>query len=59
MHLDRRGIALIVQVQIDGDFAGFGFSIKRVSKDFDGAAINFNGRLGASVVFGWPTPTML
>lgn len=56
MDLEHFGLALIVQLQINSDVAGVGFSINPLSNDFDESLINANWGLGESVVSGLATP---
>ncbi len=49
-------IAVIVQVQIDSDMAGVGFSLNPVNNDYDEAVIAANWGLGSSVVDGQVSP---
>jgi phosphohistidine swiveling domain-containing protein len=56
MNLDRLSMALIVQLQIDSEVAGVGFSINPLTNDFDESAIDANWGLGESVVSGMATP---
>ncbi|QYF92977.1 hypothetical protein KY495_20065 [Massilia sp. PAMC28688] len=50
------GLALIVQLQLDSEVAGVGFSIDPHSNDFDTAAMAANWGLGESVVAGMASP---
>jgi rifampicin phosphotransferase len=52
----RPSMALIIQVQVDSDVAGVGFSINPLSNDYDESVINANWGLGESVVSGMATP---
>jgi phosphohistidine swiveling domain-containing protein len=52
----KPSLALIVQVQIDSDVAGVGFSLNPLTNDFDESAIDANWGLGESVVTGMVTP---
>lgn len=52
MPLDRPGIALVVQQQLDSEVAGVAFSINPLTNDYDEAAIDANWGLGESVVSG-------
>jgi phosphohistidine swiveling domain-containing protein len=56
MDLDHMSMALIVQMQIDSDIAGVGFSINPLTNDFDESAIDANWGLGESVVSGMASP---
>lgn len=49
-------MAVIVQLQIDSDVAGVGFSINPLTNDFDESAIDANWGLGESVVSGMTAP---
>lgn len=50
------GMALIVQVQLDSEVAGVGFSINPLTNDYDEAVFEANWGLGESVVAGLATP---
>ncbi|MES2321922.1 MAG: PEP/pyruvate-binding domain-containing protein [Pseudomonadota bacterium] len=56
MDLDNLAIALIVQLQINSEIAGVGFSINPLTNDFDESAIDANWGLGESVVSGMASP---
>lgn len=56
MDTNRLSLALIVQMQIDSDVAGVGFSINPMTNDFDESAIDANWGLGESVVSGMVSP---
>jgi phosphohistidine swiveling domain-containing protein len=56
MDLYGLGMALIVQLQIDSEVAGVGFSINPLTNDYDESAIDANWGLGESVVAGMATP---
>jgi hypothetical protein len=56
MDPDCLSMALIVQLQIDSEVAGVGFSINPLTNDFDESAIDANWGLGESVVSGMVTP---
>ncbi len=56
MDTDRISLALIVQMQIDSEVAGVGFSINPLTNDFDESAIDANWGLGESVVSGMVSP---
>lgn len=56
MDVDRLSIALIIQLQIDSDVAGVGFSVNPLSNDYDEAVIDANWGLGESVVAGKASP---
>ncbi len=56
MALDKLAMAMIVQLQVDSEVAGVGFSINPLTNDFDEAAIDANWGLGESVVSGIATP---
>ena len=56
MDLDRHGIAVIVQEQLDSDVAGVGFSINPGNNDYDEVVVDANWGLGESVVSGTVAP---
>lgn len=49
-------IAVVIQVQINSDSSGVGFSLNPLNNCFDEAVINANSGLGESVVSGMVTP---
>ncbi len=49
-------IAVVVQLQLDSDVAGVGFSLNPLTNDYDEAVINANWGLGESVVAGLASP---
>lgn len=56
MDTDRVSLALIVQMQIDSEVAGVGFSVNPLTNDFDESVIDANWGLGESVVSGMVAP---
>ncbi|MEJ2157304.1 MAG: PEP/pyruvate-binding domain-containing protein [Desulfobacteraceae bacterium] len=49
-------IAVVVQLQLDSDVGGVGFSLNPITNDYDEAVINANWGLGESVVAGLASP---
>ncbi|MDM5180022.1 PEP/pyruvate-binding domain-containing protein [Massilia sp. DJPM01] len=56
MDVEQLSIALIIQVQIDSDVAGVGFSVNPLTNDYDETVIDANWGLGESVVAGTASP---
>lgn len=58
MSLENTSIAIIVQMQIESDVSGVGFSLNPLNNCFDEVVINSSFGLGEAIVSGIVTPDM-
>ncbi|MCH7698066.1 MAG: hypothetical protein IH865_03900 [Chloroflexi bacterium] len=56
LDVHRPRIAVLVQLQVESDVSGVGFSLNPVTNDYDEAVIDANFGLGETVVSGEVTP---